>query len=592
MRPAFIILWLFSAVQVVAQTPNHLLRKLERAPGVEMRIRLLDSLSIFYFTSGADSMGEMYAQRKYLLARSTRHKPLEALALYTNGASRLLHGGRFTEAQARSSADWLTRAVKLAQQENLPYYEAASYLRLAELHLQPAGLDIGKSLEYAHLAQNLASSLSNDSLHILSQLAIASVHAYKKNSIIAFRYLANAMKMEQAANSYAVRHEIYHAFSQFYSSLNDLKNTIVYAEKALRLSQDNEPVRHEEVYENLFQMGRIYFDASDFEMSISYFQQAYEYAKKHVPEHSKLAACLARIHTAFFRMEAYGKADSLDRAHPELLTAMQMRGLQFLRYNNLAEKHMRQKQYDSAAYYSALAASHPNVTPTDRYIALDQMARVNLLSGNYRGAALVADSMLKIAQRAENLEHIKTSYNLLDTAYFLMGDFENAYRNKFLHNVIRDSIQALNQERALSLLEVSIENERVQMELQREQERVQRRHQLQYIAITVVTALVFLLLVLMGVFSSSRFIIKAFGFFAFILLFEFVILIADHKIHAWTHGEPWKVLAIKIGLIAILFPLHHYLEAKVVHHLINRTKVQWTFARFLRKPAAQAKSKS
>ena len=41
-----------------------------------------------------------------------------------------------------------------------------------------------------------------------------------------------------------------------------------------------------------------------------------------------------------------------------------------------------------------------------------------------------------------------------------------------------------------------------------------------------------------------------------------------------SHGEPWKVLAIKICLIAALFPLHHYVENKVVHHLVTRKKLK------------------
>lgn len=45
-------------------------------------------------------------------------------------------------------------------------------------------------------------------------------------------------------------------------------------------------------------------------------------------------------------------------------------------------------------------------------------------------------------------------------------------------------------------------------------------------------------------------------------------------IHDLTHGEPWKVLAIKIGLIAILSPLHHKLEEKVIHYLTTKELVR------------------
>lgn len=73
-----------------------------------------------------------------------------------------------------------------------------------------------------------------------------------------------------------------------------------------------------------------------------------------------------------------------------------------------------------------------------------------------------------------------------------------------------------------------------------------------------------------GAFSVSKATIRILGFFAFIFLFEFIILLADNQIHDWTHGEPWKVLAIKIVLIAILLPLHHWLEEKVIHYLSTK----------------------
>jgi hypothetical protein len=101
-------------------------------------------------------------------------------------------------------------------------------------------------------------------------------------------------------------------------------------------------------------------------------------------------------------------------------------------------------------------------------------------------------------------------------------------------------------------------------------EKLRERHNIQYLGITIGIAVVFLLLVLMGAFKVSEATIKIMGFFAFILLFEFIILLADNKIHHWTHGEPLPILGIKIILIAMLLPLHHWLEHKVVSYLASR----------------------
>jgi hypothetical protein len=84
----------------------------------------------------------------------------------------------------------------------------------------------------------------------------------------------------------------------------------------------------------------------------------------------------------------------------------------------------------------------------------------------------------------------------------------------------------------------------------------------------------FIALVMLGWFAVPAGLIRALGFVSFIFLFEFIILLADKSIVRWTHEEPWKVLAIKIGLAAILVPLHHWLEHKVTHYLSHRKRVK------------------
>ncbi|HEY4208142.1 MAG TPA: hypothetical protein VGM31_15060, partial [Puia sp.] len=103
-----------------------------------------------------------------------------------------------------------------------------------------------------------------------------------------------------------------------------------------------------------------------------------------------------------------------------------------------------------------------------------------------------------------------------------------------------------------------------------EEERTVRRHNIQYLGFTVGIVALFVVLVMLGFFMVSPRTIRALGFFSFIFLFEFIILLTDKQIHEWTHEEPWKVLLIKISLAAVLLPLHHWLEHKVIHYLSTR----------------------
>ncbi|MES1181778.1 MAG: hypothetical protein ABUL44_03195, partial [Flavobacterium sp.] len=157
-------------------------------------------------------------------------------------------------------------------------------------------------------------------------------------------------------------------------------------------------------------------------------------------------------------------------------------------------------------------------------------------------------------------------YANLDTLYSRAGNYQKAYYYKSLWMKYKDEDEALSKEGDLVVME--IDNENHQMESER---RV--RHNIQYMGITAGLASVFILLVLFGVFSSGASVIKGLSFFAFIFFFEFLILLFDNVIHDFTHGEPWKVLSIKIVLIGMLLPFHHYIEKKVSNHLLNRKKV-------------------
>lgn len=96
-----------------------------------------------------------------------------------------------------------------------------------------------------------------------------------------------------------------------------------------------------------------------------------------------------------------------------------------------------------------------------------------------------------------------------------------------------------------------------------------RRHYLQYTAMAIVIIGDFIVFLRLGSLKVPEWKSKMLVFFSFIFLFRFITLIADNKIHEVTHGEPWKICLIKIFLIAILLPLLHWIEKRVVAFLLG-----------------------
>jgi len=57
------------------------------------------------------------------------------------------------------------------------------------------------------------------------------------------------------------------------------------------------------------------------------------------------------------------------------------------------------------------------------------------------------------------------------------------------------------------------------------------------------------------------------------MFFEFIFLLSKTHFHEISHGEPWIDLLFLIGLAAILVPLHHALEHKILHYLTTQNKL-------------------
>ena len=140
-----------------------------------------------------------------------------------------------------------------------------------------------------------------------------------------------------------------------------------------------------------------------------------------------------------------------------------------------------------------------------------------------------------------------------------------------------------------SLVLAADEQQRLQrMENEREEAK-RRKNNIQYLAIIMGIVVLFIALVVLGMFKVSSTVIKAVGFFVFLLFFEFIFLLFKKNIYAITKGEPWKDLAFMIALAALLVPLHHWLEHKVLHYLTSHNRLtsagHLLKRRFFKRPA-------
>ncbi|HPI53138.1 MAG TPA: hypothetical protein PLU10_00530 [Chitinophagaceae bacterium] len=184
-------------------------------------------------------------------------------------------------------------------------------------------------------------------------------------------------------------------------------------------------------------------------------------------------------------------------------------------------------------------------------------------------AIMAAKQAFELAQSRRYFPFMNTAAENLDSAYCMKGDFKQAHSYQEMAVSYADSLQLLLDKDEIILLEVdNLEKQKELFQKQQESE-VVRKNNLQYMIIVILIAISFLIFLLAGSFKIHKLIIRGLGYFVFIFLFEFIILLADHKIHHMTHGEPLKIMGLKIILIGFLLPIHHWVEEKAVHYLLH-----------------------
>jgi tetratricopeptide (TPR) repeat protein len=259
------------------------------------------------------------------------------------------------------------------------------------------------------------------------------------------------------------------------------------------------------------------------------------------------------------------------KERPELNNVLANTGPGYLSWMR-AEIYMYGNQLDSALRYfkeaePAFSRGYDLTTQKNFYGEY-----ANCLQGlnDVPGAITYYKKSLELAREASDLNTLQYGALQLRELYGQQDDYKQSLQYSLLYEHYRDSSDQMGKEKDLALLEIQNEERDQQRREELAEKELQRKHNLQYTFMTIVIIIIFLLIIMIGMFRISAFTIRLMGFLSLIFFFEFIILLLDTRIHHLTHGEPWKIWLIKIGIISFLLPLHHFLEHKLIHYLMSR----------------------
>lgn len=596
----FLLLFAVGNAQQSPAVIDSFKNQLSAARTVEARFDALSRLTRTLMNvsqAEADKYGQMLSRE----AELSRDRRLMVKAL-------LVHGERYAYFLSRKelldrSIGYYNQALEMARSNKLDREMAQAYLGLSNVHMHLPALD--KSLNYTTQASSIASALKDDSLSVAVYNSFGNVYQVKSDRLLALRNFLTALRLSEELKpgkngeglKYSLLRSCYRNLSQFYAGIKEYDKAIDYATRAYEqlnfMKTGNVPYTRAIDLNN---MGNLYAQKKSPDMAVYYYERSLKMADSLKFEALKMPAYTSIVNQ-YLMNDQPEKALAYFNENPSLKQYLTNFGLSYVIDQAYGIIYAGLGRYDSAAFYFKKAEPQFEAlsTPSNRLNFYYQYAQFFRKSGNNPGAISYFNKARSLAEASGDLESQQLIAAQLDSVYTSSGDYRMSYQYSNLHYKLKDSLQKLSEEKDLMQMELADEQQRQDRLTREKAEALQKKHNLQYMGITVAIAGVFLLLVVLGIFQVSATTIRILGFFAFIFLFEFIILIADHRIHEWTHGEPLKVLGIKIVLIAMLLPLHHWLEHKVVTYLASRKLIIssrrgfWNNILAKRKPAAPVK---
>lgn len=499
-------------------------------------------------------------------AEASRNRQLMCMAYNTVAETYIAYASLNGSAEkAKLDAD---RCLQIANEAGLEEYKAAAYMVYAKYYSWQSQNQ--KALDYNNQALALATALGNDSLLAVAYGAIAQTWDELSNKLSRFQALLNFRDFAEKSHSPTLILKSSSRLGDFYTEIGEYeKAKDLYS---FMVTKGKEWGFWGRVFIGIRGIAKVFVLQKNDTLALAYGNKALALA-------DSLKMPLYKINVYVDQLNYYinssdpGKGLAYIKSTPAVVDFIHKLGVDYEIDKVTAYVYFTNKKYDSALYLMQKAAPNYYSKPglnNNKYSFTILWAQILRAAGKHEEELKKLLLAKSLVDSAANLDGQKDINELLYKYYDTAGNPKLALQYYKQMNGYKDSLDNLSKQKDLLTAEIGNANKRMERQKEDEEEALRVRNNLQYMGITAAIASVFILLVMLGVFKMSPSVIKALGFFAFIFLFEFIVLLLDEQIHDLTHGEPWKVLGIKIIIIGILLPVYHTLEHKVTHYLTNK----------------------
>ena len=561
------LIFTFILLFIVLQTPcigqfyqkeDSLKRVCATAVSDSDKVVSLGKLAEFYNVYQLYNRGDSVLQEQLHIAELSDNKNLIFATLFGDAITTV--NSLTSKENYNRTTNFIQKGIDYARSKNHYDYIALGYSRMANI-LRKRG-ESDKALYNANLGLSFLQNTISDSIKAIVYIELGDCYLAKGDALNAFTNYNNSFDIGVKSDNITIQSFVYYRFAALYRNLDKDDEAKLQLLKSVDLNKE---------YRNDKGLVKDYLQLAKLTASKEYIEKALSLAAALHIDDDLLQA--KRVMLAYYEVKEKNSSLALHyfETEPDLK--------QF--YLNLSTAHytwakasiyLYSNKIDSALYYYNLA-EHDIVNNFGISTAkdfLNEEAQCYELKKDVLKAIEYYEKAMRLSRQIGDPNSIAAISESLSSLYEAQGNYKSSLTYARQATNYRDSLSKLSRERDIALLDVDREKRRHEAELVAENERLIRSRNLQYMAITIAITAVFILMLIVGMFPVSKVTIKMLSFFAFICLFEFIVLVIDNTLLSFTHGKPLQLWLIKIVLIACLVPLQHSLEHGLTTFLASR----------------------
>lgn len=524
------------------------------ADKIDALVELADYYSVFKLEAKSDSI----LQKAIIIAEVSSDKELVLKILFNNSVTNLNTWS--SKETFERSINFIQRGLQFAQDLKKEDYIALAYIRLAGIYRKRNLFN--EAFQQATQAFTALANTHADSLRCILYNELGDIYIGKADAVQAYKNYNNAFDLAYQLKNYKLQSDIYHRFSELYRSVGDNEMSKKYLLQSLELNTE---------HPNTEGQFKDYIDLTRITSERDYIDKAIALANKLNQDRNKLAA--KRLLFYWYMVEGKNSAQTFNYlfSNPDLVQFFKNQGQANFDWQ-IGNIYRYALQYDSALHYYKLAEAELTVA-YDAGISLSvckAMAETYLQNKDSGQAKVYYEKSFALCKQINQTASFSSISSQLGMLHAKKSDFKQAYYFEMQADSATKLLQQNEAKDKVVLLQVDRENKKRESDLLEAEQKTQRKHNLQIMAITLVVTGIFAIMLFLGMFAVSKTTIRMIGYFAFISLFEFIIVLLDHPIIAFSKGEPFKIWGIKIFLIAMLVPFQHFLEHRLINYLQSR----------------------